>query len=196
MLEAHSQRGRGKPAPSVTEATKWFGPGLTSGAATARQCANGRSSPHPPPLHPEPSQTQAPVTPATEPERRAGGGLTTRVGARWLLTEGRYGTDPHQSEDEENRNQGIASESGPLSGKEVSGGRSRPHAPSPCSNCHIVYGPHPIGWGASGPVSSIMTGRWTRPNTRVRRHLPPPLSLPSALTVDHVPWCRPLGNPD
>ena len=36
------------------------------------------------PLHPtrshftpEPSQTQAPVTPATEPERRAGGGLTT-----------------------------------------------------------------------------------------------------------------------
>ena len=155
------------------------------------------------PLHPtrghftpEPSQTQAPVTPATEPERRAGGSLTTRVGARWLLTEGRYGTDPHQSEDEENRNQGIASESGPLSGKEVSGGRSRPHAPSPCSNCHIVYGPHPIGWGASGPVSSIMTGRWTRPNTRVRRHLPPPLSLPSALTVDHVPWCRPLGNPD
>ena len=37
------------------------------------------------PLHPtrsqfkpQPSQTQAPVTPATEPERRAGGGLTTR----------------------------------------------------------------------------------------------------------------------
>ena len=36
------------------------------------------------PLHPtrsqfkpQPSQTQAPVTPATEPERRAGGGLTT-----------------------------------------------------------------------------------------------------------------------
>ena len=25
----------------MTEATKWFGPGLTSGAATARQCANG-----------------------------------------------------------------------------------------------------------------------------------------------------------
>ena len=42
------------------------------------------------PLHPtrghftpEPSQTQAPVTPATEPERRAGGSLTTtRAGAR------------------------------------------------------------------------------------------------------------------
>ena len=39
------------------------------------------------PLHPtrghftpEPSQTQAPVTPATEPERRAGGGLTTGLG--------------------------------------------------------------------------------------------------------------------
>ena len=38
------------------------------------------------PLHPtrghftpEPSQTQAPVTPATEPERRAGGSLTTRM---------------------------------------------------------------------------------------------------------------------
>ena len=38
------------------------------------------------PLHPtrsqfkpQPSQTQAPVTPATEPERRAGGGLTTHV---------------------------------------------------------------------------------------------------------------------
>ena len=38
------------------------------------------------PLHPtrsqfkpQPSQTQAPVTPATEPERRAGGGLTTPV---------------------------------------------------------------------------------------------------------------------
>ena len=36
------------------------------------------------PLHPtrsqfkpQPSQTQAPVTPATEPERRAGGGLTS-----------------------------------------------------------------------------------------------------------------------
>ena len=41
------------------------------------------------PLHPtrghftpEPSQTQAPVTPATEPERRAGGSLTTGVGRR------------------------------------------------------------------------------------------------------------------
>ena len=40
------------------------------------------------PLHPtrsqfkpQPSQTQAPVTPATEPERRAGGGLTTLGGA-------------------------------------------------------------------------------------------------------------------
>ena len=39
------------------------------------------------PLHPtrghftpEPSQTQAPVTPATEPERRAGGSLTTPRG--------------------------------------------------------------------------------------------------------------------
>ena len=38
------------------------------------------------PLHPtrsqfkpEASQTQAPVTPATEPERRAGGGLTTAL---------------------------------------------------------------------------------------------------------------------
>ena len=43
------------------------------------------------PLHPtrghftpEPSQTQAPVTPATEPERRAGGSLTTG----WVLAEG------------------------------------------------------------------------------------------------------------
>ena len=43
------------------------------------------------PLHPtrghftpEPSQTQAPVTPATEPERRAGGSLTTALGARNL----------------------------------------------------------------------------------------------------------------
>ena len=41
------------------------------------------------PLHPtrghftpEPSQTQAPVTPATEPERRAGGSLTTPVRSR------------------------------------------------------------------------------------------------------------------
>ena len=41
------------------------------------------------PLHPtrsqfkpQPSQTQAPVTPATEPERRAGGGLTTHLPAR------------------------------------------------------------------------------------------------------------------
>ena len=40
------------------------------------------------PLHPtrsqfkpQPSQTQAPVTPATEPERRAGGGLAVRVPA-------------------------------------------------------------------------------------------------------------------
>ena len=34
---------------------------------------------HPTRAHftPEPSQTQAPVTPATEPERRAGGSLTT-----------------------------------------------------------------------------------------------------------------------
>ena len=30
-------------------------------------------------LKPEPSQTQAPVTPATEPEQRAGGGLTTEI---------------------------------------------------------------------------------------------------------------------
>ena len=30
-------------------------------------------------LTPEASQTQAPVTPATEPEQRAGGGLTTRT---------------------------------------------------------------------------------------------------------------------
>ena len=47
------------------------------------------------PLHPtrsqfkpQPSQTQAPVTPATEPERRAGGGLTTlkaSIAAHWLL---------------------------------------------------------------------------------------------------------------
>ena len=42
------------------------------------------------PLHPtrshftpEPSQTQAPVTPATEPERRAGGSLTTFHTAEW-----------------------------------------------------------------------------------------------------------------
>ena len=40
------------------------------------------------PLHPtrsqfkpQASQTQAPVTPATEPERRAGGGLTTHRGS-------------------------------------------------------------------------------------------------------------------
>ena len=44
------------------------------------------------PLHPtrsqfkpQPSQTQAPVTPATEPERRAGGGLTTLHSERWIL---------------------------------------------------------------------------------------------------------------
>ena len=43
------------------------------------------------PLHPtrghftpEPSQTQAPVTPATEPERRAGGSLTTTLRLRLL----------------------------------------------------------------------------------------------------------------
>ena len=43
------------------------------------------------PLHPtrsqfkpQPSQTQAPVTPATEPERRAGGGLTT-LHSGWVL---------------------------------------------------------------------------------------------------------------
>ena len=43
------------------------------------------------PLHPtrghftpEPSQTQAPVTPATEPERRAGGSLTTAVATQLL----------------------------------------------------------------------------------------------------------------
>ena len=46
------------------------------------------------PLHPtrghftpEPSQTQAPVTPATEPERRAGGSLTTAV-RQWIGTVG------------------------------------------------------------------------------------------------------------
>ena len=67
-----TQRGRGKPAPSVTEATKWFGPGLTSGAATARQCANGLFTPpaatsrpsrrrHKPPLLPRPSRSDAQV---------------------------------------------------------------------------------------------------------------------------------------
>ena len=61
----------------MTEATKWFGPGLTSGAATARQCSNGLFTPPAAHFTPEPSQTQAPVTPATEPERRAGGSLTT-----------------------------------------------------------------------------------------------------------------------
>ena len=46
------------------------------------------------PLHPtrsqfkpQPSQTQAPVTPATEPERRAGGGLTTD-----MIAERNHGT--------------------------------------------------------------------------------------------------------
>ena len=49
------------------------------------------------PLHPtrsqfkpQPSQTQAPVTPATEPERRAGGGLTT-VGPGTATITGRPG---------------------------------------------------------------------------------------------------------
>ena len=45
---------------------------------------------HPTRAHftPEPSQTQAPVTPATEPERRAGGSLTifdTRISLILLL---------------------------------------------------------------------------------------------------------------
>ena len=40
--------------------------------------AQTASSPHTrSQFKPEPSQTQAPVTPATEPERRAGGSLTT-----------------------------------------------------------------------------------------------------------------------
>ena len=45
------------------------------------------------PLHPtrghftpEPSQTQAPVTPATEPERRAGGSLTASTTAKLLVS--------------------------------------------------------------------------------------------------------------
>ena len=45
------------------------------------------------PLHPtrgqfkpQPSQTQAPVTPATEPERRAGGGLTTSTTYICIIT--------------------------------------------------------------------------------------------------------------
>ena len=45
------------------------------------------------PLHPtrsqfkpQPSQTQAPVTPATEPERRAGGGLTTGISSLGATT--------------------------------------------------------------------------------------------------------------
>ena len=78
--KSHSlERGHGKPAPSVTEATKWFGPGLTSGAATARQCSNGLFTPpaasssprrrrHKPPLLPRPSRSAA-----------QGGGLTTPV---------------------------------------------------------------------------------------------------------------------
>ena len=71
--KSHSlERGHGKPAPSVTEATKWFGPGLTSGAATARQCSNGLFTPpaassspsrrrHKPPLLPRPSRSDAQV---------------------------------------------------------------------------------------------------------------------------------------
>ena len=54
------------------EATKWFGPSSTAGAATARQCANGLFTPpaassspsrrrHKPPLLPRPSRRTAPV---------------------------------------------------------------------------------------------------------------------------------------
>ena len=58
------------------------------------------------PLHPtrghftpEPSQTQAPVTPATEPERRAGGSLTTTTVKSALRTtppSGRYAVSPSE----------------------------------------------------------------------------------------------------
>ena len=63
------------------------------------------------PLHPtrshstpEPSQTQAPVTPATEPEQRAGGSLTTPIGVQparrttpiaWKWLFGRIFYQPH-----------------------------------------------------------------------------------------------------
>ena len=50
---------------------------LTSGAATARQCANGLFTPSAASSRPSRRRPQAPVTPATEPERRAGGSLTT-----------------------------------------------------------------------------------------------------------------------
>ena len=49
---------------------------------------------HPTRAHftPEPSQTQAPVTPATEPERRAGGSLTTERGLDYILGARERGT--------------------------------------------------------------------------------------------------------
>ena len=80
-MKFHSlERGHGKPAPSVTGADKILRTELNIGCRYGTPVRKL-------PLHPtrsqftsEASQTQAPVTPATEPERHAGGSLTTISG--------------------------------------------------------------------------------------------------------------------
>ena len=85
----HPTRSQFKPEPSQTQAR--VTPRDRAGATRrwrlnigCRYSTPVRERPlHPTRGHftPEPSQTQAPVTPATEPERRAGGSLTTAAGA-------------------------------------------------------------------------------------------------------------------
>ena len=73
------ERGRGNPAPSVTGGDYMVRARLN---CECRYSTPVRERPlHPTRNHltPEASQTQTPVTLATEPERRTGGGLTTNL---------------------------------------------------------------------------------------------------------------------
>ena len=75
---SHSlERGRGKPAPSVTGGDKMVRAKLDSGSRYSTPVHERPLHPTRSHLTPEASQTQAPVTPATEPEQRTGGGSAT-----------------------------------------------------------------------------------------------------------------------
>ena len=106
------------------------------------------------PLHPtrghftpEPSQTQAPVTPATEPERRAGGSLTTQ---NWTRSVFQWWTSVARS-----------LRSTPRKGSRASGswgaGRRDVGSPSPATLCtrqnFLLYSGWLVKLFSSGPVA-------------------------------------------
>ena len=123
------------------------------------------------PLHPtrsqfkpQPSQTQAPVTPATEPERRAGGGLTT---VSTTTTSSRLGWHsignptplPHCAwpRPRQNRPPGRRSAAGtpPRTGRQVPHGRQRIYVVRP-TRCRPVMEFEACAKSSSGSYSGVL----------------------------------------